>query len=358
MTSMVPGAALLAGRFLKRLDASLNDSVDERDEGLLLLNDALWAREPSMAARRLLGPIATAMTGGGLDFVRGLKAAVADGRVRVAPSRLQAWLDDLWAGEAGDIVVERADGTLLRLSGSTGRDGRTAVRIADVTPELRREQWLESERHRLATVCEGLRRQVLALESQARSLLARAEAAEAHGAELERLAFVDPLTGLLNRRRLTELAEMELSRARRHGRSLSVLLLDLDRFKAVNDQLGHAAGDLALAQVARICRATLRSGDLVARWGGEEFVVLLPETGAGGAGQLAERLRTAIATDPAHHEGRPIPITVSIGVAELNSGDVGLDGLVGRADEALYAAKRAGRNVVLAAVANDRPHAA
>ncbi|MFD0787905.1 GGDEF domain-containing protein, partial [Micromonospora azadirachtae] len=167
--------------------------------------------------------------------------------------------------------------------------------------------------------------------------------------EAQRLSLTDPLTGLWNYRYLRESIRREVERASRFGRMLSVLALDLDRFKDVNDTYGHAAGDTVLAEFARRLRGEIREVDLAFRQGGEEFVLLLPETDARGAAIVAERLGAAIRdtsmpVEP--HAGTPVPVrvTVSIGIAvypdHANTGQQVLEA----ADDALYAAKAAGRD--------------
>ncbi len=164
--------------------------------------------------------------------------------------------------------------------------------------------------------------------------------------ELERMATTDVLTGLPNRRRLMTEMETEIARAQRSGRPLSLALLDIDHFKAINDKYGHSAGDAALREVAELLRAVTRRGDLLGRFGGEEFVVLMPETALDQAELGAERLRQAIEARimrfPDSGTGR---VTISTGVALL-AGDEGCDQLVSRADGALYEAKAGGRNLV------------
>ncbi|WP_374444014.1 diguanylate cyclase [Stella sp.] len=161
--------------------------------------------------------------------------------------------------------------------------------------------------------------------------------------ELRRLATTDPLTGAYNRRfGHTRLAE-ELRRRERYQNRISVLLLDIDHFKAINDRFGHEAGDEVLRRLVDICVRVLRSVDIVVRWGGEEFLVLLPETGRLAAGRAAERIRAAVAAAEIAVEGSPpIAMTVSIGAAEAIGSDPG--DVVRRADVALYAAKNGGRN--------------
>ncbi len=174
----------------------------------------------------------------------------------------------------------------------------------------------------------------------------RTRALEEANARLNRLATLDPLTGVWNRRRFLELAGAELGRARRYGRQLGVFLLDLDRFKAINDTYGHAAGDEVLRTVVRRTRDVLRASDHIARFGGEEFVVLLPETDGEGTAVVAERVRAALAEAPVLVDGRAVPVTGSLGFASWLPDEPSIEQTLRRADVALYAAKQAGRNRV------------
>jgi diguanylate cyclase (GGDEF)-like protein/PAS domain S-box-containing protein len=161
---------------------------------------------------------------------------------------------------------------------------------------------------------------------------------------LRDLATIDELTQLYNRRHFIELAEIELSRSRRKSAPTAFAMLDIDHFKLVNDHFGHAVGDAALMEVARAMKETLRASDISARLGGEEFVVLLPETTLEGAHAVTERLRERVgrAEIPAG-DGRVAKITVSAGIAELQPTE-GLDAVLKRSDDALYLAKSRGRN--------------
>jgi len=164
---------------------------------------------------------------------------------------------------------------------------------------------------------------------------------------LERQAQQDYLTGLCNRRFFLEQGELELARAQRYGNELSLFMLDIDHFKAINDTYGHATGDIVLQTLSHILREILRSIDIIGRWGGEEFVILLPETDAQEAAEIAERLREAI--DHAKvtlATGLPLHFTASIGIATLKEKDTNIDILLNYADEALYQAKNTGRNKV------------
>jgi diguanylate cyclase (GGDEF)-like protein len=165
--------------------------------------------------------------------------------------------------------------------------------------------------------------------------------------ELEHEAHTDHLTGIANRRQFSYLAEIEIDRAIRDRRHLSVLLLDIDSFKQINDTYGHNTGDKVLHHLAQLCSRTLRESDVVGRIGGEEFSLLLPETDIGQALELAERLRRAIAADHLCIEfDDSIHITVSIGVSSLCAETRTIEGLLAAADVALYEAKHSGRNAV------------
>ena len=167
-----------------------------------------------------------------------------------------------------------------------------------------------------------------------------------------RLASIDSLTGLTNRRRFLELASQELVRARRYGTPLALVIADLDHFKLINDEHGHSVGDQALAHAARVLAGGIRDVDTISRYGGEEFAILLPMTDAGGAAEVAERCTRRLADTPLIADGiGAIRITASMGVAGCVGGDCGsLDELLRTADAALYRAKQAGRDrVVLAA---------
>jgi len=162
--------------------------------------------------------------------------------------------------------------------------------------------------------------------------------------EVKRLSLTDPLTGLNNRRSFDIAAQQNVRLAIRHRRPLSVLMLDIDYFKKVNDTYGHGAGDRVLVQLARVCRESIRSTDLLARFGGEEFCLLFPETGAEAARVLAESLRKAIAAVTLKAEGQTFSITVSIGISECSGEGDSLEDLLKCSDQALYRAKQAGRN--------------
>ncbi|HET6509788.1 MAG TPA: diguanylate cyclase [Baekduia sp.] len=163
--------------------------------------------------------------------------------------------------------------------------------------------------------------------------------------DLEDLAYGDELTELPNRRGASRQIDVLISRARRHGHQLALLLVDADRFKAINDEHGHAVGDVVLRELAARLRERVRREDVVGRWGGEEFVVALPETTPDGAVAVAEALRLGVSGTPIEAGGAQLRVTISIGVTAWTGEE--LDDLVARADHALYAAKAAGRDRVV-----------
>ncbi|HJV24045.1 MAG TPA: diguanylate cyclase [Aromatoleum sp.] len=163
--------------------------------------------------------------------------------------------------------------------------------------------------------------------------------------ELKRLAETDALTNVANRRHFTVLAELEFSRAQRYGGPLSVLMVDIDHFKKVNDTHGHRTGDLVLQNFAELSQKELRAVDIIGRVGGEEFAVILPETSCEQAEDVAERLRHAVSVaETSSDTGTIVPITISVGIACLSTDTPDLETLLSRADRALYAAKTSGRN--------------
>jgi diguanylate cyclase (GGDEF)-like protein len=164
--------------------------------------------------------------------------------------------------------------------------------------------------------------------------------------EMKSLALRDPLTGLLNRRGFQEASERQLAEARRRGTAVSVIVTDVDRFKAINDGHGHAAGDEALRRFADCLRSVDRERHVIGRIGGEEFALLLPDTPAPAAIDLAEQLRTSLTTVEIDTGKATIGMRASFGVTALDAGDTGIEALLSRADAALYRSKQLGRDRV------------
>lgn len=165
-------------------------------------------------------------------------------------------------------------------------------------------------------------------------------------AEVERLATLDEVTGIFNRRRLFEMGQRELERARRYRAHLAAILFDIDRFKKINDTYGHTTGDRVLTAIAKEISRHIREVDLFGRYGGEEFVVLLPQTDCQNALDVAERLRALVADLECETDHGMLSVTISLGVALLTEDILSLPTLIDRADQAMYAAKQAGRNRV------------
>ncbi|AZC15524.1 diguanylate cyclase [Pseudomonas sp. CMR5c] len=190
----------------------------------------------------------------------------------------------------------------------------------------------------MATRLQSLAARVSSMEQEAQGY-------REHLEEQRQKALVDPLTGLPNRAAWSERLEHEVSQWQRHGNSLLLAMLDLDHFKRINDSYGHLAGDKVLKIIANVLRKRLRGTDFIARFGGEEFVLLMPDTPWAAGTRLVETLRAAIEACPFHFKGEPVTVTVSIGLSAFKAGDRS-DLVIKRADQALYRAKDAGRNRV------------
>ncbi|MCR9189593.1 diguanylate cyclase [Marinobacter flavimaris] len=175
--------------------------------------------------------------------------------------------------------------------------------------------------------------------------------------ELEQMATRDPLTGLLNRREMSRVLDEELQRARRYQRPMAVLWVDFDHFKDVNDTYGHAAGDSVLRSISRLLLGSVRSVDSIGRFGGEEFVIVLPEMDLEEAQETAERLRRKVAEEPQPlGNGEAVPLTISVGVAVYPDHGQTASTLCAAADKAMYLAKDRGRNCVAMAHLHDQVH--
>ncbi|MEX2479348.1 MAG: GGDEF domain-containing protein [Gammaproteobacteria bacterium] len=245
----------------------------------------------------------------------------------------------------------------LQLSDTINDELHTLRNDAEAAPDLGAVQSLISKR--LDNITSGLNTFVTAQELRAlkandsidhmKQRLHELEAQSEHlRADLEQQharVLIDPLTGVMNRAGYIETAAKQVSRWRRHGGALSLAVLDLDLFKHINDEYGHTAGDRVLSTVARKLSEIIRESDMLSRFGGEEFVLLLPETSAQQAFVLIEKLREHIEHCPFRHKDTPVKVTVSCGVAEFRDGDA-LDAVFDRADAAMYRAKKAGRNRV------------
>ncbi len=165
--------------------------------------------------------------------------------------------------------------------------------------------------------------------------------------EIYRMTIVDGLTGAHNKRYFMEWVEREIARCARYERPLSLLMLDIDHFKKINDTHGHLTGDYVLKEMTRRLLERVRKEELLARYGGEEFAAVLPETDHAGAMQFGEAIREIVGNEPFEYEGDTITVTISVGVATLTGQNVDVDSFIKIADENLYKAKRSGRNRVV-----------
>ncbi len=166
---------------------------------------------------------------------------------------------------------------------------------------------------------------------------------------LEDMATTDSLTGLLNRQAFMQRADKEYVRTKKYSRPLSAVMIDVDHFKSINDQYGHSVGDEVLRAMSKICQLSLRGSDVLGRIGGEEFVLLLPDTPEASAIYVAERMREHLVMTPIDIDGMKLKITASFGVATMRENDINFTSLLERADVAMYDAKHGGRNQVKSA---------
>lgn len=256
--------------------------------------------------RQLFNPIGAALT-----------LAIAVATLLIALLFRQAVLGRIDRLEASVRRVEGGDFTVAQVDPSNDEIGRLSRAFADMARTVGDNTRLLEERVRERTET------------------------------LERLAHVDPLTQVFNRRGFVNAAEQERNRASRHGHTLGLLLIDIDMFKSVNDGFGHHGGDQVLIEVARRLRRDLRNYDVAARWGGDEFVVLLAEAGPDTLAVVAQKVADALSSSPVVLEdGREVEVTASIGAC-LAGTDEAVDRVIARVDAALYVAKTAGRNRVI-----------
>lgn len=232
----------------------------------------------------------------------------------------------MWATSSVDVATKVATGFLVLMPAVVGY--ATALRLQKTE---RLQFWLHQQLHDANRELQGEVMRRVALQD-----------------ELERQASTDQLTGLPNRRALGARFAIEAARGARSGESLSLAMLDLDHFKRVNDQYGHAAGDAVLRSVGQLCHRSFREGDTAARVGGEEFAVLLPCANLEQAVLVMERFGAALAGLTVETESQSVRVTTTAGVAEQRPGE-SLEALMARADAALYAGKQAGRNRVVRA---------
>jgi diguanylate cyclase (GGDEF)-like protein len=301
----------------KRQLGTLYAALDHVHSGLLVLDDKLRAVYSNPALHRMFKSFsAEEIRSRKLSYEEMLRAAYSASAVELQDyvAKRLAWVK---SGDPTPMDLKMSNGTVVRCHLAVLPDGGRMLIYSDVTDIVR------------------------------------------HAEELERLATTDGMTGIYNRRHFMTLADLEWIKACRYNRPLSLLLLDIDYFKSINDAYGHQVGDEVLIHLANLARSCKRAPDVLARIGGEEFALLLPETELLQARMVAERLRREVATHPVAIAAQAIRPTVSIGVAAKSRKMTAFSQLVTMADEALYEAKRAGRNRVICAVASfDLPRTA
>jgi diguanylate cyclase len=334
--------------FLQRhhLVDELGKLVHALSEGLTdLAEDESWARGQAEAMRaRLSGE----GQGEGLS-VRGVRAA-ADmlTQTRLQQQRLRGERDR--ARRALRALVESLSSELQALGGQTGRFSDELTRCTDDLEHADSREQMNSVLHQMLTASRSVQSEVA--DASARITASRVQADELNtrvreleGA-LQRLSeevSTDALTQVANRRGLAQAFDVESARSQREGSPLAIGLIDIDNFKKLNDSLGHGAGDVALKTLAAQVRAALRPGDHVARFGGEEFVVLLPGSALAAAQETLTRVQRSLSVGLFMHEGREVFVTFSAGVTLWQNGEP-LGSSLERADSALYEAKRTGKN--------------
>jgi diguanylate cyclase (GGDEF)-like protein len=295
----------------KRDLATLYAALDNVDSGILVLNKELRAVYSNPVLHEMFRANSSAE-------IRATQPLYAD--MLAASARAVAVdLDDYvarrlaWVRTGGEKAMDlsMSDGKVLRCNLAVLPDGGRMLIYSDVTDIVRNAQ------------------------------------------ELERLATTDGMTGIYNRRHFLTLADREWNRARRYRRPLSFLMIDIDYFKAINDNFGHQVGDEMIVHLSNLARNCKRDSDVLARIGGEEFALLLPETNLPQAHVVAERLRAAVASNALAASSRLIPATVSIGIAESAASMNSISELMTAADNALYEAKRNGRNRVICSISSE-----
>jgi diguanylate cyclase (GGDEF)-like protein len=291
-------------------EQALVDALNMVEYGIVLLDDGLHATFINAAYHRMFA-LPLAQAGRPYAFADLMAHGARTGAYLVPPEELEAFLRermaDVAAGTAKTIQLRLTDGRILKVECIALARGGRMLTYADVSDLVRTAE------------------------------------------RFEVLATTDSLTGLHNRRHFDSAGAAELSRARRHNRALSVMMIDADHFKRVNDTHGHAVGDEVLRALAEAARSSVRKSDVVGRLGGEEFAIALPETDGTMALQIADKIRRRIGDTPTATSAGALRVTVSIGVATLDAGMGSFADLLKVADAALYAAKQAGRNRVVRA---------
>jgi diguanylate cyclase (GGDEF)-like protein len=285
----------------------LQAALDNVDYGVLLLDENMRARFINRASRQLWN-MPDALAASRPCFTELMRHACDSGAFALPADKLDAYVE--WrvalvrGGYEAPMDLQLANGKILRFQCKALPAGGRFLSYTEVTDLVRNAE------------------------------------------RLERLATTDEMTGICNRRHFLTLAETEWRRFQDDGAPFALLILDVDLFKSINDRFGHYVGDAVIKSMAAICQREKRDADILARIGGEEFVLLLPQTRRNEAVGFAEKLRQRVETEPFVHDGESLRLTISIGVAEAEAGMTGISDIMKRADQALYDAKRGGRNRV------------
>ena len=288
--------------------ATLYAALDNIENGVILLDHELRAQYANPALHAMFNSPAEFVHGKPL-FAEMLEYARRSRAYAISPEELRQYVSDrlAWvvAGSQTPIDQRLSSGRVIRCQCAVLPAGGRMLTYSDITDIVR------------------------------------------HAEELERLATTDGMTGIYNRRHFMTLADIEWSRSRRYGRPLSFLMIDIDYFKSINDRFGHEVGDQMIVHLTKLASACKRDSDVLARIGGEEFGLLLPETDLDQAQLVAERMRREVAQNPLTAEPDRIATTISIGVALRAEDMSGIADLMKDADQALYDAKSSGRNRVV-----------
>jgi diguanylate cyclase (GGDEF)-like protein len=303
--------ALVQERAASQELTSLRAALDQSEVGVLLLDPELRAQFANQAFRRLWR-LSDELAATKPSFIELVSRGRNTNTYAVPPDKVDSYIDErtalVRAGDEKPVDIKLANGDVVRTRCKMLADGGRMLTYGNVSDLVRGVD------------------------------------------EMADLAMKDALTGIPNRRYFMMRLDSEWKRYRRYGRPLSLLTLDIDHFKSINDRFGHDVGDEVIVAVAKLCQAKTRDSDVPARIGGEEFAILLLETDLVEARIVAERLRAAIAERPVACRGQEIAVTVSVGAAPADETTADPAVLMKRADEALYAAKRGGRNRVAIAL--------
>jgi diguanylate cyclase (GGDEF)-like protein len=356
---------LLSGKSSELAMGFLVEALNFMDVGILLLDATMRVRFVNRRHNELFGFPASLMASGP-TYRELLDHAAAHSILMVSESGLAEYLDQremgIRAGAVAPVHVDLSDGRRVLFSCKVCSDGGRVLTYTDISHEVRPEalhavekinaelrftnELLESQASGLVCLAEDTNESALRIEAARKQL--EHEIAERQKLEerLRRMATTDGLTGALNRAGFLAAAQRELELEQQPGRALTLLMIDVDHFKLINDRYGHAGGDQALRHLVSAVGRGIRQSDLLGRLGGEEFAVMLTGVTPEEAERVTQRLLEGIARCPAIHGQNVINMTISIGLAISSRTDRSVEQVIARADKALYRAKAGGRNRV------------